>query len=99
MLDPEALDPLCRLARIRLPEGEARGLQRDLERILDYVDSLRGLETTGIDPSALDPARPARFRQDQVGSSLSRDEALGGAPRIEDGHFAVPPVVVREEDR
>jgi len=100
VLRPEDLDHLCRLARLRLPESERAGLREDLDRILQYVESLNELDTSLVCEGSEDsvesawrPDLPGEAPVDQVGL------ALRGAPLTLDGHFAVPGVLARDAAR
>ncbi len=84
---------VARLARLAVAEHELDGLAGQLGRILDYMDKLRELDTTGVAPTA--HALPLRnvWREDEVTPGLDRDAALAGAPDREGPYFRVPRVV------
>ena len=89
-ITPELVDYVAALARLRL-DGEARAeAQRDLARILDYVDTLGELDTGGVEP--LSHAQPLQnvFREDIPTPSLSREDVLKNAPDTKDGCFLAP---------
>ena len=44
------IDHLSDLARLSLPGGEKEEIARELERILDYMAVLDGLDTAGAEP-------------------------------------------------
>ena len=94
MLSEKELDHLSRLARIRLPHGEAERMLNDLENILGYVASLQELGTSGIEASE---EATGAFREDLVCQTTTHEEALRNAPAVLDGHFAVPTVMARDE--
>lgn len=96
MLERKDLEHLCRLARLRLPEGEAERMLLDLGKILDYVAALRAVPTEGVNPLT-DEADA--FRSDDPGPRATREEVFGNAPRVLDDHFAVPTVVAYSEER
>ena len=53
--DPVSMDQVRRvaeLASLQLTEAELPLMQRDLNNILAYVDQLRAIDTTGIEPMA-----------------------------------------------
>jgi aspartyl-tRNA(Asn)/glutamyl-tRNA(Gln) amidotransferase subunit C len=99
------------LANLELTEEERAHLQRDLNSILTYMDSLAGLNTDGVAPMAqvsdrygVDESRQGsqRFsyasREDIVEGlrkSLPHEEALANAPEADEHFFKVPKVIER----
>ena len=65
----------------------------DLDAILDYVDALRELDTTGVEPMTHAVPFDCPLRPDQVAPSLPIDSALANAPRREASFFQVPRIV------
>jgi aspartyl-tRNA(Asn)/glutamyl-tRNA(Gln) amidotransferase subunit C len=94
-LTPSRIDAVAALAHLRLQPGQRERLAADLERILDYVDQLRDVNTENVPETAhvADVARP--WRDDVVAPSLGVDEALANAPDADraTGTFRVPRVV------
>lgn len=99
------------LANLDLTDEERSGLLRDLNSILDYVDRLNELDTSGVPPMAqvsdrygVDQARQGSERfayatRDDVleglRKSLPHDQALANAPDADDQFFRVPKVIER----
>ena len=46
----ELVDYVSELSRLKLPEGEKAAMAAELEKIVDYMDVLSGLDTTGVEP-------------------------------------------------
>jgi aspartyl-tRNA(Asn)/glutamyl-tRNA(Gln) amidotransferase subunit C len=84
---------VARLAGLSLSDEEADRFAGELARIVAYVEQLDEVDTTDVPPTATVQLRPAALRPDEVGDCLSHEEALRGAPRVEDGGFAVPAFV------
>jgi aspartyl-tRNA(Asn)/glutamyl-tRNA(Gln) amidotransferase subunit C len=84
---------VARLARLELEDEEIERMQRDLGKILGYVDQLGELSTDGILATAHIAADRAPLREDRVVPSLGHDVALQEAPRPSGGAFAVPAFV------
>lgn len=51
MIDPKDVKKMAGLARIELTQGEEEELSKDLEAILDYVDTLKAVDIEGIEES------------------------------------------------
>ncbi|HKJ84183.1 MAG TPA: Asp-tRNA(Asn)/Glu-tRNA(Gln) amidotransferase subunit GatC [Mariprofundaceae bacterium] len=84
---------VAELARIRLTDEEAAELAPQLEHILKYVDSLQGLDTGDVSPTAHphDAAMPLRA---DIADNPSRRNALQmPAPKTESGLYVVPKVI------
>ena len=89
-ITPELVDSVAALARLRLSEEEREEAQRDLARILDYVDTLRELDTDGAEPMSHVLPLQNVFRADAPAPSLSREDVLKNAPGTKDGCFLAP---------
>ena len=84
---------LAILARLALSEQEVARMTVDLDAILDYVDAMRELDTTGVEPMTHAVPFDCPLRADQTAPSLPIDEALANAPRREASFFQVPRIV------
>ena len=84
---------LALLARLRLSDQEVAAMTDNLGAILEYVDALRALDTTSVEPMTHAVPFDCPLRDDQVAPSLPVDEALANAPRREGSFFQVPRIV------
>ncbi|HEY0566073.1 MAG TPA: Asp-tRNA(Asn)/Glu-tRNA(Gln) amidotransferase subunit GatC [Terriglobales bacterium] len=98
------VDYVAELAHLELTEEESARMERDLNSILDYIDTLAELDTTGIEPMAqvaapLQASQAAddesELRADQLRPSLPHDAALANAPNTDGTFFKVPKVIER----
>ena len=89
----EMIDYIGILARLRLEEDEKESAKVEMEKIINYMDKLNEVDTTGIE--AMSHAFPVKnvFRKDEVRPSVPRDEIIANAPRKNDGCFQVPKTV------
>jgi aspartyl-tRNA(Asn)/glutamyl-tRNA(Gln) amidotransferase subunit C len=85
------------LARLDLAEDEIASLTHDLDQILDHVDQLAGLDTTGIEPTAHAIPLATPMRPDVAAPPLDPDLALRNAPLREGSAFVVPKVIEGED--
>ncbi|MBL67214.1 MAG: Asp-tRNA(Asn)/Glu-tRNA(Gln) amidotransferase GatCAB subunit C [Verrucomicrobiales bacterium] len=89
----QSLRHVVKLARIDLtPEEEAR-MAPQMAEILKYVDQLKELNVDGVEPTAHAVPLTNVMREDVVGESLSRGDALRNAPQQAGGLFVVPKIV------
>ena len=84
---------VAQLARLSFSPDEESHLIEELNRMLDYVEVLNALDTTGVSPTAHVLPIENAFRTDAPGQSLDRDDALANAPLSGHGHFRVPRVI------
>jgi aspartyl-tRNA(Asn)/glutamyl-tRNA(Gln) amidotransferase subunit C len=84
---------IAELARLELTPDEVELFTRQLAHILEYVEQIRGLDTTGVPPTSHAIHRPVE-RADEPHASLPRAAALSNAPDAarETGLFKVPRV-------
>jgi aspartyl-tRNA(Asn)/glutamyl-tRNA(Gln) amidotransferase subunit C len=81
------------LARLRLDDGEVERLTHELDGILGYIETVKGLDTANVVPMTHAVPFDCPMRPDEVGQSLSIDEALQNAPRRHESSFEVPRIV------
>ena len=80
-------------SRLSLPGGEKEEIARELERILDYMAVLDGLDTAGTEPlSHVFPLKNV-LRPDETAPSADRAALLAGAPAADGESFLVPKAV------
>ena len=84
---------VAKLARIALSREEEERLGTQLSQILNYVEKLKEVDVTGIEPTS--HAFPVYnvFREDVTRPSLPQSEILANAPEQRDGCFVVPRIV------
>jgi aspartyl-tRNA(Asn)/glutamyl-tRNA(Gln) amidotransferase subunit C len=87
------VDHIAALARLRLSEAEKARYAQQLSAILDYMNRLREVDTSAIEPTATVLPLRSVLRPDVVTPSLPVDELLAAAPRAEAQMFRVPPVL------
>jgi aspartyl-tRNA(Asn)/glutamyl-tRNA(Gln) amidotransferase subunit C len=84
---------VANLARLELTADEEARFATQLSAILEAVEQLAELDTTGVAPtsSVADVAPPSR--PDVPGSMLTADQALANAPQRVGTSFAIPRVL------
>ena len=89
----ELVDYVSELSRLKLPEAEKAAMAAELEKIVDYMDVLSGLDTTGVEPlSHVFPVKNV-LRADEIQPSYGRDALLAGASASDGEAFLVPRAV------
>ena len=78
------------LAKLELSGQEKEDAKADMEKMLDYIDTLNELDTDGIEPmSHVFPVKNV-FREDVVTNGDGSAETLANAPLEKDQSFKVP---------
>lgn len=92
----EQVNRIAELSRLSLTADEAEAMERDLERILDYVAQLQELDTEGVEPTAhaIDLATP--IRADVAAKPMDPERAVANAPEVVGTAFVVPKVIAEE---
>lgn len=91
------------LANLELTSQEGERMVRDLNSILEYIDRLNELDTSGVPPMAQTVAADSveseavkdagPLREDELRPSLPHDSALSNAPDSDGAFFKVPKVI------
>lgn len=89
----QTLQYTAALAKLTVSEDEKQKVTNDLERILDYIDSMNGLDTDGVEPMSHVLPIYNVFREDEITNTDNREQILENAPKKKDGSFAVPKTV------
>ena len=86
---------IASLAQLELDDDELELFARQLGDILDYVNQLQQIDTTGVPPTASVVTGHLADRDDVVKASLDRADALANAPdaALSAGFFKVPRVI------
>ena len=87
------VDKLANLARLHFKDEEKAAIKNDLQRMIQFVEKLNELDTTGVEPLLHMSEQVNILREDEVTGSISRAEALLNAPLHDDVFFKVPKVI------
>ena len=90
IISDETIEYVGILATLELSEEEKEQAKKDMANMLDYIDTLNELDTSGVEPmSHVFPVNNV-FREDVVTNEDDREEILANAPEAKDGAFVVP---------
>jgi aspartyl-tRNA(Asn)/glutamyl-tRNA(Gln) amidotransferase subunit C len=84
---------VAHLARIELTPAEEQKLGAQLSSILDYIEKLKELDVSQVEPTAHAVPMVNVTRPDESRPGLSNEEALRNAPAKANGLFIVPKIV------
>jgi aspartyl-tRNA(Asn)/glutamyl-tRNA(Gln) amidotransferase subunit C len=88
-----SIDHLARLARLALTKEEETLYGDQLGNILQYMETLNGLDTGGVEPTSHVISISNVMRDDAAQPSLDREDALGNAPDRTDAFYRVPKII------
>lgn len=90
IISDETIEYVGILAKLELSEKEKEQAKSDMGRMLDYIDKLGELDTTGVEPmSHVFPVQNV-FREDVVTNGNQREQMLSNAIQEKDGMFMAP---------
>lgn len=90
VISDETIEYVGILAKLELSDEEKEQAKKDMGSMLDYIDKLNELDTSGVEPmSHVFPVNNV-FREDVVTNGDNRDDILANAPEQKDGSFVVP---------
>lgn len=90
MISDETIEYVGILAKLQLSDEEREQAKKDMGSMLDYIDKLGELDTTGIEPmSHVFPVQNV-FREDVVTNGDDSENILKNAPGEKDNMFMVP---------
>jgi aspartyl-tRNA(Asn)/glutamyl-tRNA(Gln) amidotransferase subunit C len=92
-INPEEVREIAGLTRLGLDEAEVERMTHELDGILGYIETVKNVDTAKVEPMTHAVPFDCPMRPDDVGQSLTVDEALRNAPRRRDGYFEVPRIV------
>jgi aspartyl-tRNA(Asn)/glutamyl-tRNA(Gln) amidotransferase subunit C len=84
---------VAHLARLKLSTEEEQKLGEQLGDILGYIEKLKQVDVSGVEPTAHPFPLVNVMRPDEARPSLPHEEALRNAPQQIAGLFVVPKIV------
>jgi aspartyl-tRNA(Asn)/glutamyl-tRNA(Gln) amidotransferase subunit C len=91
-LSADEVRKVAELARLEMSEADVEIMALQLSAIVAYINQLQTVNTDDVEPLAHALDLHDVFRADELGQSLSEDEALANAPARKDNFYSVPAV-------
>ena len=92
-VNKDTLNYLAKLAKLDLEEAEKEQLLNDLNNILTFVEQLKEVDTTNVEPLIFINESDNVLREDEVIQTTTQAEALKNAPMKNENYFLVPKVI------
>jgi len=93
MITSQTVKYVAELARIKITEEEIEFLKEQLGKILEYINSLKEVNTDKVEPTRGVFFQENRLREDIPCKKDIFKEILKNAPQKEDNYFKVPKVI------
>lgn len=92
-INEKKVEKLAHLARLEFSKEENAKMQKDLGKIITWVDKLQEVDTEGVEPliNVMDGSNV--FREDKVNVVETKAEALNNAPDNDKDFVKVPKVL------
>ena len=87
------VENIAHLARLQLSPAEQQEALNSISSILELIDQMQAVDTTGVEPLAHASAASQRLREDVVTEPDQRDLLLKLAPHADKGLYLVPKVL------
>ena len=84
---------VAKLARLKLSAGEQQKIGAQLGDILGYIEKLKEVDVSGVEPTAHPFPLVNVTRPDEARPSMSHEDAMRNAPQTNSGLFVVPKIV------
>ena len=92
-IDTETVLKIARLSRIKINEGESADIQKDLNRIVEFVKKLGEIDVDGIDEFNFGKTNLEDMRKDSVTIYDNTDDILKNTKNKNQDFFTVPKIV------
>ena len=94
VISDETIEYVGILAKLELNKEEQEQAKKDMCEMLDYIDKLGELDTSGVEPlSHVFPVHNV-FREDEVNEHDGRENTLANAPERNGDSFVVPKTIL-----
>ena len=92
-IDTETVVKIARLSRIKINEGESVDIQKDLNRIVEFVKKLGEIDIDEIDEFNFGKTNIEDMRKDSVTIYDNTDDILKNTKNKNQDFFTVPKIV------
>jgi len=93
LISREDVEHMGWLSRLALTDEEKDVFTHQLNTVLQYFNQLDEVDTEGVEPTYHVLRMDNVFRKDAVEPSLTQEEVLSNAPRVENDHLRAPRII------
>ena len=92
------IEKISQLTKLRLSDEEKEIFRGHLQQMIEYVEKLNELDTDDVEPTYFMEHSTNVLREDHLGESLNRNDALKNASSKKEGFFRVPKVISQGDE-
>jgi aspartyl-tRNA(Asn)/glutamyl-tRNA(Gln) amidotransferase subunit C len=89
-VDKETIRKIAHLSRLEFDEKAEQSLLQDVNKILDWVEKLKEIDTENVKPLTHMSEEVNILREDVVANMLKHEDALINGPKKDSDYFRVP---------
>jgi aspartyl-tRNA(Asn)/glutamyl-tRNA(Gln) amidotransferase subunit C len=89
----ELFNKIAELSRLEFTDQEREIVKADLQKMIGFIDKLKEVDTTGVEPLLHMTDNVNILRADNIENMVTREEALKNAPLKDENFFKVPKVI------
>ncbi len=95
-MDIKEVEKVAKLARLEFSEEEKKKIPDQLTKILGFIDQLKKIETSDIEPMTQplgDEMGELRMNEDRLDEFIKKENLTAIAPEFKDGFYRVKKVI------
>ena len=92
-LDKNMVKRIADLSKLEFTSDETTAILKDMNQMLEFIDQLKELDTTNIDPLIHMTEDENILREDDAITGASQQDALKNAPSKDSTYFKIPKVL------
>ena len=92
-LDKNTVKRIADLSKLEFTSDETTAILKDMNQMLEFIDQLKELDTTNIDPLIHMTEDENILREDDAITGASQQEALKNAPSKDSTYFKIPKIL------
>lgn len=89
----EIVEHIAHLARLEFIGDEKQEIKQDMEKIINFMDALNSVDTSGVEPLIFMSDEVNVLREDVAVETISKDDALKNAPKKDSDYIRIPKVL------
>lgn len=93
MISKKEIEHIANLSKLKFNKDEIEGFAEKFSEIINYVEKLQEVDTTGVETTYQVNPNIQFMREDNVLESFSNEEALSNAPDKQYGYFKLPKIL------
>jgi aspartyl-tRNA(Asn)/glutamyl-tRNA(Gln) amidotransferase subunit C len=89
----EIVEHIAHLARLEFIGDEKQEIKQDMEKIINFMDALNSVDTSGVEPLIFMSDEVNVLREDVAIDTISKNDALKNAPKKDSDYIRIPKVL------